>query len=273
MMNIADAITCNVLRIIFILSLICEPLTCIIICRYRNLRQNTICQILLNWFQISFISMLTLINVNFHFKMIQWTNITRLSGSVEIVFFGIFISIVLLTLSWYLNFYHPDFSKKYDENCIYFICALDVILLICSTYSIFIREYLQKKEEVDYKYLLLAGYLLMIVVVIPLNVIHILRKKILGCSTKRSVAYIFTNVYLLFIHLSLITSYGCHVFQIKFLSMLFRISVLLYLSYPIIFFLLMYKYDKYFNSFMRCSVTCRRREDVVNQVQNSIENV
>lgn len=262
---LAAKIAIDILSFVTILCVICDLMACFIILKFRRLRQNASCQILVNWFQLNFIFMLTspllesTVVYRLLFEVMSFESVYIFFNVHIIAFFGMLFSIILLTFQWYLNFYHPQLSTKYERICIRFICGLDTILMIYFIYVIFSIERSLEAHIINLLFLV-GSYILYNLFMIIIYITHCFRKKAFD-SPNYNVAYIVTTVFF-FLNLSTIIVFLMYWFSVAgiYFFIILCIFSLFSLSCPFYFFLTMYKHDIYFNTFTKHIVTCRCRK-------------
>lgn len=257
-------ITIEILSLISILCFVKNTLACFIIFKFERLRHDPVYKILANWFILNFFVLLTfplflrLITDWRKTKFVSYEitcSLGELNGVTQI---GSIFLMACLTFHWYFKFYHPFISVKYDRDINYVIFTLNFLLILCfiqgvvgcvtsSVYTLILNKFI--------KMVIFPSYIISMIIIF-LN--HLRKKKLLDYVHDKNIPYILSIIYfLLYLSISIVLLI-CYVsLDNTYLLIVISIVSVLTFACPIYFFVILYKYDKIFNTFTRLMVTCR----------------
>lgn len=255
-------ITIEAVSIISLFCLVVNILACFIIFKFKRLRQNASYKIIVNWFILNSIFMLTSplllrVSVDWHILNNIPLELSCFIGQVNAVsLIGSVFLMILLCFQWYFQLYFPSLSSKYDRSIIYFIAAVNMMLIACvvqgATGCITFYYYFVNGL------LMMASFLFFNIFMIIMNIVHFCKKKRLVNNSDKNIPYLLTNMFFL-LYLSVIIVIILYWVSLGnvFFFMAVCVSSLFTLACPIYFFDVLYKHDRNFNTFTRHVLSCR----------------
>lgn len=253
-------------ELIFAICLLCligNIITCFIIFKYRRLRDDSSYRIIANWFIFNSVFMLS---TAFGLRVPQeYGNLTSpfsyahcIIGQVQgLSRCGLFLLIMLLTIQWYLRYYHTSFSAKYDQTINYYIFGVYLTIIaifINSTVSCIRIGY-----DLIGIIIVLAFFVLFNLFMVVIKILHFFKKKRLRSDTDKNIPYIlsisFFWINVSFGPLSYFLSDG----KLSDLIFICLSSVIGFLC-PIYFISVLYKHDKLFKALVLHVISCRCRK-------------
>ncbi|KAG5886644.1 hypothetical protein JTB14_001006 [Gonioctena quinquepunctata] len=263
-----DLVTKIYIELYTILTFVCIACNIIlgfVIIKYRRLRREKSNIILLNW---------TIVNNLF---MLSSPISARLSMDWETYFDGIHIFctleqvqlsilltnlllIIVLFIDWFLKLYYTVTHQKFEKNLIFILGALYVCTAVCIGFTV---EDCFSIGGIRADIYLLFSYVIFIVFMIIMNIVHFVKKRRLINTTNVSHTPLYlANTYflsvcplfiLVFIILGL-SRYGIN--EVIALTLICGTLVLALMN-PIYFFVILFKYEKDYRTFLGHIFSCK----------------
>lgn len=254
-------VTIEVVTVVSILSVVLNIFACIIVFKSRRLRTDTRYKLLAVWFLLNILFLLSLsifIRAFFNWDdaFISLEGFCIVAQLQSISFNGLIFATTLLTCHWYLKLNNPSKFMTFNRTIMYYIYGLIVFLFLCFLEGFVGCFFLLRSNHYYNNVLMIICFVIFNIFMVVINFRHCFDKGRINNDSEIRTTYLLSNIFFI-LHLPL----GIFLILYAFIgNFILFLTLCIYLKFtiscPIYFFVILYKYDKFFNTSARHLIKC-----------------